>query len=408
MLGLNVPRLFCLVLSASALALANAGCASAAPGGGSSDPPQMNDISVLFPLAKIQSDFQSHLAASAQGRGGALLPQDLYESSAEPHSQPMPYDTLRVVAFRLDPCFANVGPITPQSSCQAQIRLVFQPLTYTSGSTIAFDGAVHAFYSLTADELVSAVRDVIGAREANGGSEDLGPLAVHPIMAAQGPGGPMARALDAIVTRYAGAANLVRFTLLRSASLVGNPGSGEDRFWNFSGYDVAGGALTPMVIPALPAGSTNVNFLSTTEPLEGTFSPDTSAADDMQAMASATRFDTASKDEQSRDFDAALRIENPDFHSPNTIDCASCHLAQPSRDLVAAKLGYSAKDNPSAFAANPQFVPAADMALTTSQGGAELNVHAFSYRDDKPMINARVVNESAAIVAYLRGTSGKF
>jgi hypothetical protein len=374
---------------------------------------QLNDVSVLYPFAKTESDFESYLSASALGRGGALLPRTLYERAAAafwtgsygPPTQStldMTYSMLRVIAFRLDPCFANVGPITEQSLCQAQIRLVLQPVAYASGSTTTGDEAVHAFYSLTTEDFGSAVRAIIAARESISGFADLGPLAVHPIMARQGPGGQMAQVLNLLVTQYAGASNLVRVTVLSSASVFAPPRRGkETRSWNFHGYDVVNGTLTPIVIPALPSGSTSVNFDARTDPLIGVFLPPTISSDDMQTMANATLFDAASAAARASAFDAALRIENPNFNSPNTIDCASCHLARPSRDFVATKLGFSAADNPNAFTADPRFVPSADMALTTSNDGTAVNVHAFSYLGDQPTINTRVINESASIVAYL-------
>jgi hypothetical protein len=375
---------------------------------------QLNDVSVLYPLAKTEGDFESYLPASTPGRGGVLLPLDLYERAASafwPGSYGPPsqstldatYSTLRVIAFRLDPCFANVGPITPQSHCQAQIRLVLQPLAFANGATTADDEAVHAFYSLTPEELVSAVRAVVAARESIGGLADLGPLAVHPILARQGPGGPMARVLGSLVARYAGASNLVRVTTLRSANVGESRPKGERqaKAWNFHGYEVVGGMLTPLVIPALPSGSTSVDFIARSAPLNGVFQPPTTSPDDMQMMADATRFDAAGAAARASSFDAALRIENPDVNSPNTIDCASCHLARPSRDLVAATLGLSAANDPNAFTADPRFVPSADMALTTSGNATMLNVHAFSYLAGDAMINARTINESASIVAYL-------
>lgn len=374
---------------------------------------QLNDVSVLYPLATTESGFESYLSASASTRGGVLLPQTLYEGAESefwPGSYSAPtqsaldtiYGMLRMVAFRLDPCFANIGPITEPSHCQAQIRLVLQPLSYANGSTTAGDGAVHAFYSLSTEDFESAVRAVIAARESISGSADLGPLAVHPIMARQGPDGQMAHRLNSLVTQYAGASNLVRVTVLNSASVPAPPRAAHPaRIWNFHGYDVVGGTLEPLVIPALPSGSTSVNFSAAADPLVGAFLPPSVSSDNMQTMADATRFDAASAAVQTSAFDAALRIENPDFNSPNTIDCASCHLARPSRDLVAAKRGFSAANNPNAFSADPRYVPCRDMALTTSNDGTALNVHAFSYLGGQPMINARVINESASIMTYL-------
>src|SRR4051812_15657448 len=83
---------------------------------------QMNDVSVLYPLAKTQAEFDhGYLPASAKGQGGALLPVALYEAAgfvSPKQNGPLPpgadaalaYTELRAVAFRIDPCFANIGP----------------------------------------------------------------------------------------------------------------------------------------------------------------------------------------------------------------------------------------------------------------------------------------------------------
>lgn len=74
----------------------------------------------------------------------------------------------------------------------------------------------------------------------------------------------------------------------------------------------------------------------------------------MQLLGNLATAKAASKTAQQAAFDAALRIENPTKHSPDTIDCASCHV--------------------------------------------------FSYRDGHPMIAVRVINETASVVAYLNGS----
>jgi hypothetical protein len=96
-------------------------------------------------------------------------------------------------------------------------------------------------------------------------------------------------------------------------------------------------------------------------------------------------------------FDAALRIENPHRQTPDTIDCVSCHMAEPARELVAQPLGLSADGNPNAFVADGM-IPANDLLSTTHvvSTDAGLNMHAFSYRRTEPMINRRVINETAA------------
>jgi len=59
--------------------------------------------------------------------------------------------------------------------------------------------------------------------------------------------------------------------------------------------------------------------------------------------------------------------------------------------------------NANAFATDPG-IPATDVVPTTAVlDGDRLNLHAFSYRGTAAMINQRVINETAAILAYVRG-----
>lgn len=375
---------------------------------------QMNDVSVLFPLAKTQAQFDGYLSADAAGLGGALLPKAIYEKATgikpDPHNGPGPvgsdptlhYEDLKLVAFRIDPCFANVGPITDPSTCKNQLRLVFQSLSFDkTAGTNALDGAVHAFYSLDRDELVGLVNDIIALRKKQGGAKDLGPLNVHPLLAKQGLTGGEAKGLEALVLAHAGAKNLTRFTMFFSTNL--------QTVWTFEGFDIASGKSTMMEIPTLPKNTFSVQyFVGFSQDLAGKFTPPTKADDDMQILGNLADAKAASKAEQQAAFDAALRIENPDFHSPNTMDCASCHLAGPGRVITGAKLGLSATDNENAYDPGSKYVTKKDMAQKTKVDMSNgLNVHAFSYKNDQPMIAMRVINETASVVAYLNPLMGK-
>ena len=63
------------------------------------------------------------------------------------------------------------------------------------------------FYSLTRDELLGAVAEIAQLREAAAIPGARGPLAPHPIMAAQGLGGAFSKAVQALVLRHAGETN---------------------------------------------------------------------------------------------------------------------------------------------------------------------------------------------------------
>lgn len=270
-----------------------------------------------------------------------------------------------------------MGPITEPDSCKNQLRLIFQPMVMKGGAATTEDSAV--------------------LRLLHDGGKRMGPLAQHPIMKAQGLEGPMAKGLNAVVLRYAGAKNFERFTIFST--------SGLGTAWNFKGFDVRAGVTSPMAIPTVPQGTTTVAFFRgfAKKTLSGDFTPPTTASDNLQLFANDDLTSAATAQKKQAAFDAALRIENPDIHSPDTIDCASCHAAQPVRTMMGErKLGLSGKGSGNAFAADERSVPAVDLAQTTKpKDDDDVNVHMFSYEDVTASIHQRTINETAAIVSYL-------
>jgi hypothetical protein len=368
---------------------------------------QMNDLTTVFPLAKSHAELGGYLTATSSGAKGQLLPKALYAPLfPDPvnHGQigsdtGMTYGNLRVVAIRFDPCFAQIGDITDPASCDNQIRLVFQSLDDATGATLAIDGAVHAFYRVSRADLVAALREVIALRRAQGQTKSMGPLAPHPLLVKQGVAGAYSAKLGAIVTKYVGAENLMRFTHVASSNLQTS--------WTFAGFDVAGGKTTPMAIAGLAPHTTSINFFAGfAAPMAGKLSAPTTTTDDLALLVDVTAAKAASKAKAKAAYAAALRIQNPDVHSPNTIDCASCHVAESAQKLMGEDvLGLSPTHDPGLFVADAQFVSARSASQTTSvrkQSG--INVHMLSYKLDKLMIGARVVNETAGVLAYVNGT----
>lgn len=370
---------------------------------------EMNDVSVLYPLAKSDAELAGYVSAASPGVGGPMLPAKLYtDTTHQPKARTGPanigsdvglaYDDLRAVAFRVDPCFAKVGPVTNVASCKNQLRIIFQPVQVSGGSSSTVDGAVHAFYSLSREELTTVLSSIVELRKQQAPAKSSGPLAVHPILVAQGLLGNEAKGLQSILLAHAGAKNLVRFTIFTPANLATQ--------WHFSGFDIANGKATPMVIPTLAGNQTTVSFFAGFRgSLSGGFTPSTTSKEDMQLLGNLDQAKAATKAVQQSAFDAALRIENPGKHSPDTIDCASCHVAGPAEVLTGGALGLSATGNPNAFKPDTKLVRVSETKQTTPVGPASrLNFHAFSYRNDQPMISKRVINETASVVAYVNGT----
>ncbi|HEY4240307.1 MAG TPA: hypothetical protein VGM88_10840 [Kofleriaceae bacterium] len=361
---------------------------------------QMNDLSVMFPLPQTTAAFDAMLPANAPAlEGGEILPQATFESG----SPGVLYEGLVAVAFRLDPCFGNPGTISDGPGCQNQLRIVFQPL-FDSGGGVAManDIAVHAFYDISRSELLQIIDEIRAAREEAGQTTDLGPLQMHPIIVDQGNDGAFAQHLRGILTEHAGASKLVRFTTLQIEEIFANSGDnppvGGSEFWIMNGFDVASGTAAGFAIPTLPDGSLSETFTAGVDPLLANGSPATTAADNILAISDPSTAPTVAQEQAA--VDAALRIENPLMHSPNTIDCVSCHLAPPARQLNASELTGS----PGTEFQPAAQIPADDLVQTTDFFTDEdevLNIHAFSYRNGTPMINQRVINETAANLAYL-------
>jgi len=368
---------------------------------------QMNDLTTVYPLAKSQKELGGYLTATSAGARGQLLPKALY-SPLFPDPAPthavgadtvMSYDKLRVVAVRFDPCFAQIGDITDPSTCDNQIRVIFQSLDFAGGSTSAVDGAVHAFYRVTRPELVGAVREVIALRRAEGQTRSMGALAPHPLLVKQGIDGDFGTKLGQTLLQYIGSDNLIRFTHIASGNLQTQ--------WFFAGFDVVNGKTKPMDVAGLKAHTPSVSFFAGfSAPMAGGFSAPTTTKDDLSVLVNVDKAKAASKTAAKAAFDSALKIQNPEFHSPNTIDCASCHVAESAQKLIGEDiLKLSAIGNADLFVADAMYVSAKSASQTTNirkQSG--INVHMLSYKNDKLMIGARVVNETAGVLAYFNGS----
>jgi hypothetical protein len=378
---------------------------------------QMNDVSVLFPLPTTKVDIDNLLTASSTGARGPLVPKNLYASigpiagsspadAGANERQPSiaEYQSLRVVAMRIDPCFASLTLPQDGVGCDPQLRLIFQELTEPVGApgVDAFDSALHAFYSLTRSELLTVAQALVALREANADKVSFGPLAPHPVMVRQGLDGPMSQGVRALILQYAGAQNLVRVAQLNTFSGIVNT-------WGFRADDVTSATTaktTPFVIPTLSpdAGALSQTVTLSFNGAPGMFLPPTLSADNLEPLDDSCNSLSACTPA----FNALVRVENPSDHSSNTIDCVSCHSATSIESLIAMpQLALDDRTSPLAFQPTGASVTAADMAPTpgnlTVDDAKTANVHAFSYFSTNAGISQRVVNETAAIVQYLNG-----
>jgi len=157
-----------------------------------------------------------------------------------------------------------------------------------------------------------------------------------------------------------------------------------------------------MAIPSLPPATTQQTFFrGFAQTIEGQFNPATTSTDNLVPLANAMTAPQLAAPVRAAAFTGLVHVDHPGKNSPNTIDCASCHLATPVAQLIAApQFSLIEASDPDAFTPDGTYVLPSETSPTFDTTGA-FNVHAFSYVDASPAINQRVVNETAAIVAYM-------
>ncbi|MFO0665430.1 MAG: hypothetical protein U0174_15855 [Polyangiaceae bacterium] len=342
----------------------------------------VNDVSILFPLPK-RGATNRLLGASAEGRGGELLPQSVFAKIPPLVFGQSPYERLYVTSVRIDPCFAA---LTDQgAACKNQIRMVLQPIADGDATSAprAEDAALHVFYSITRDDLAAFTKRYLSLKKA-AGSFVSAPLGVHPLLK-KDPNSAFAQGLKKLLLEFAGRGNLSRVTFLTREP----PREGT---WTMGGFDIRNGDMTRMKVATLGQVETQTLRNSGFASFGFDIAPPPVATDDIKLLLNSVAAVQAPRATAQKAQLAALRIENPLRHTPDTIDCASCHLTH-GRQAVEAKFGFSPVA-PDAFSQTR-------LSLKGANNTSGDNLHAFSYLDITPTVSQRVVNESASVADYI-------
>jgi len=354
-----------------------------------------SDVSFLYPLPEERAERTSLLGLDAAGRRGALLPRALYDRLP-------PLDTLasneelyllqRVVGVRLDPCFP--APSAP-GGCLQTLRLVVQPVVPDGAGLTTTDLALHLFYRLSGDELPVLLQDLAAERRMAGiaREDDVPAGGAHPLLAREGISGPFAGRLRGWILEHAGVDTLFRVTFM-GREHVGLT-------WRFGAFSVEDKDLTPLKVPLLSVTEqtfTNHDFAGETFVNAGTLPVSPSTAD-VKLLFDPSRFRAAPEAAQAIAIDNALRVENPDFETPESIDCATCHAVGPALHLARVSTGDSAFDR--AYRRPDGTTPTGATVTKTNE------LRAFGYFGAKPSISQRTANETAAVVVRVNATLRK-
>ena len=355
----------------------------------------LNDISVLLPLPSAEQ-WNLLLQPNQLGKNGILLPQN-YVAKEIPTllqftANEKLYPDLRVIGFRIDPCFTEGrGPV----KCKQQIRFVWQPLKIVDEKTQTIDVALHSFYELETDSFKALIQQLKVLKTMSSSTDRTAQqaLSIHPIIAQEGLDGFYYQNLIKIILSYVGQKNLSRITFMQ---LFAN-----ETVWFFGGLDISksDGTSKKINIPRInltlqqfinsaPPARASTSFLGRIFPL-----PD-QKEDNINILLSDSRLlDEKSEKEIVESVRSAHRIENPKLHNPGTLDCVSCHAAQPARIWAETNFSYFNYGDLSKTIYTPS--PTGQNLENISPLKNLTNiVRIFGYFDDQPIVTTRAINET--------------
>lgn len=279
------------------------------------------------------------------------------------------YSALSVVGVRLDACFQEGAP---PSACQAQVRLVLQPVfddSAAAGGVTSRDAAVHVFFATSSAEVVGAAKAFIKLRTER-------KLMVPDELEAAHPGFADAEwrsKVKAVLLPLMTSDRLVRITSM------GVHASGQA--WLFSGINIMGGQPEDIQVPTLTV-TTEDHVTSTggSAALELSVDPVSAAEPTLAPVTVSGGLNQATADQLAAAQSSLERLENPLVHNPGTVDCATCHVAAVSR-VALEKRGLTF-DSP---------------VRTAAVFEDTRNLRAFGYFFDRPALSPRLLREVALV-----------
>lgn len=365
-----------------------------------------NEVSLLLPLPRAGEEKLMLSPRSAGAAQNELLPQAVY--SRLPNivigaPADAVYEALRVVAVRLDPCFVE-GFSFRSTGCQRQVRFVWQPLTRAKtsqerGDFSTVDAAVHTFYRLTEGEWNALIQALRPLRKAFPLGPGL-PLQIHPHLRQQGYRGEYWRQWTSVVLPFIGARNLVRATAM-TVNPAGN-------VWVFTGFDIANGQMARINIPRIDnQGQAFFTSLDNTSEFVTQMNPVPPGQDSfMRLLTNSVKLRKEGREGEIKEaLRTALEIDNPAFHNPGTMDCASCHA---SRAVTHWARAHFPQWDWNRLFPRESFKGPGNLTNTSVNPMRTDILRAFGYFGTDPIISSRVIHETSLVVGQMSASERRY
>lgn len=359
----------------------------------------LNDVSVLIPLPTAQ-EMDLLPQPETQAALGELLPKN-YVVKYMPMLLQFTdnvelYPTFRAVGFRIDPCFTEGrGPV----KCKQQIRVIWQPLKIENDKVTTVDVTLHSFYQLDQNQFTSLVKEMRSLKETvETDSVDGLSLQSNPLIRREGLNSDYYKSLKNIYFKYIGEQNMDRITFM---SLFANK-----TVWFFGGINIDSEKnVSKIIIPRINNGIQQfINDSGSNETPDSFFGRIFPAPKDNDnfnnLLADSSKFSQQNEEDIINFTRASYKFENPALNNPGTLDCVSCHAAQPVRSWTYKNFpGINFGD-----LTDVKYIPTRNTQnlsnITIKQNQTNV-VRAFGYFDDTAVTSQRVINESTEVVNTL-------
>lgn len=336
----------------------------------------LEDVAILLPLPTKTSRELAWPAAAEVAPGRALLPRDL--ATRFPLLQEDPsatYDSLHVVAVRLDPCApAPVGGVR----CEPELRFVIQPVVAgADGEPTTHDAAVHLAYRIGIQPFLALLGSLLSLQSRHARSN----LGVHSGFAATSDGRAFGAMVRAEAHEAAAAGQLVQATFMTLRSR-GNE-------WQFGGVDIT--REHPLGVPIrifqTEATVQSIVLQETASAFSKSVFPLPSDTELLPLFGDRT-MRTAPAEDLARALRAANRTNNPNMRTSEDTDCVSCHTAHTSASWAAREIGLTTDDD--------RYVsPTFDLSPLSPAPSDVGVLRAFGYQGRLPVVSPRTVHEAA-------------
>ncbi len=330
----------------------------------------LNDLTFLMPLVAQQTP----LVPAEE-----LIDEAVFASLVtEPGDVFTEFSQLRVVAVRFDVCDRHVPGECPLDA-DGSLRIVLQPMQIASEAPgFAFDDiAVHAFFPIPHADMPA----VIGRLRAMAELADIDlttPLQPSPALTAA-PEGPYRDALAQLIRDYAAPDQLIRLTSFAQFSIRAALN------WMFRGVERASldVPLARIDIPDLASQQQEVLLIGRTS---YEITPLAELPLGIGLVVDENAFAAATPERQRKAREALAEIDNPMKHTPDTMQCAACHITTqlahhrgPMTDVAGV---YQSPLDPKPFG-----VPDAH----------DRTLRALGYVGFSPVVSQRAANETAQV-----------